>query len=659
MTSFHQRLVYGLVLLNTIPHFGDLPTWVPLTALIFVGWRWVADIISIPVPNRWVSAIFAIVCSAGVWGEYGRIIGDEASASLLLLMVALKVFEIRGYRDVMFVTYLTLLLLMTKLLSSQTLGTSIFMVVDVILILSVMQLFHMPNMKREWSWRGAARLVLQAIPLLVILFLIFPRFNFGLFNRTNQTTGRVGFSDTLNPGSISKLIRSSEVAFRAFFYGVDRPMLNRLYWRGAILTKSEGLVWSKESIPGAGFGKVDPPPSRVEIMLEPTDSTWLFTLDWPTSIGLIDDPKALGLQEYSGRTFQSRLPMRSREKYFFTYEPAATNVRWETEDFEKSLVVEGKHAKTAELVKSWKIRHGVSADIINRMKEFFSEENFMYTLTPPANSSLDDFLFVKKLGFCEHYAAASASILRLNGVPARVVVGYQGGVKSLLDDYFIVGQQDAHAWVEYWNERSRGWHRLDPTQWIAPDRLDLGAQGFFEKQSPGEFAAIKYPIISSLFGSSVALWFGRSSLFVDQAEISWINFLLHYDFEFQKNLFKRLGLGDVTRGLLALLTLFAAAFGTWIAYMVLRRRSRRRLPALVVIYRLLCKRLARVGVIRVRGEGPMAFAQRAVLARPDEATELGAIFAEWMAHRYGEKRFSDRDYWLLRHRVRSLNLKNS
>ncbi len=83
---------------------------------------------------------------------------------------------------------------------------------------------------------------------------------------------------------------------------------------------------------------------------------------------------------------------------------------------------------------------------------------------------MDDFLFNSQRGFCEHYASAFTYLMRAAGIPARVVVGYQGGKMNPLDDYMIVRQSDAHAWTEVWV--GNHWQRVDPTAAVSPDRVE-------------------------------------------------------------------------------------------------------------------------------------------------------------------------------------------
>src|SRR5439155_20458494 len=83
---------------------------------------------------------------------------------------------------------------------------------------------------------------------------------------------------------------------------------------------------------------------------------------------------------------------------------------------------------------------------------------------------LDEFLFHRRLGFCEHYAASFATLMRLAGIPARVVTGYLGVEYNEIGHFFLVRQANAHAWCEVWFPYS-GWQRIDPTAVVASDRV--------------------------------------------------------------------------------------------------------------------------------------------------------------------------------------------
>lgn len=110
--------------------------------------------------------------------------------------------------------------------------------------------------------------------------------------------------------------------------------------------------------------------------------------------------------------------------------------------------------------------------IATQIKEFYRRLDLSYSLNPgpllqkTAQSPLETFLFESKKGFCEHFAAATASLFRIGGVPARVVVGLASKVNKN-ETRTVMRHSDAHAWVEAWDEDLQRWKTIDPTTWIA------------------------------------------------------------------------------------------------------------------------------------------------------------------------------------------------
>jgi hypothetical protein len=100
-----------------------------------------------------------------------------------------------------------------------------------------------------------------------------------------------------------------------------------------------------------------------------------------------------------------------------------------------------------------------------RRIESYLRENYGHTLDvrqEPGVSPLESFLFEEREGHCEFFASAMVIMLRTLGIPARLVNGFQRGDWNDLDNYFIVRQRHAHAWVEMFFP-SWGWVSFDPT----------------------------------------------------------------------------------------------------------------------------------------------------------------------------------------------------
>lgn len=657
MSAFHLRLVYILVAVNVLAHIGDLPIWIIGYAMVFIIWRWLHDVTSIYCPGRWGAAFFGVVGSVGIWFQFNKLIGDPASSALLVVMIALKTLEVRAYRDLMSVTYLCLLLLMAKLLNSQSLTMTLFLFADVTAILALMYLYHQPYSDRGLPWRRAVKLLGMASPVFILLFFLFPRFNFALFQRPSDDS-KIGFSGHVRPGAVSRLAQSDKVAFRAFFVSGFRPPVSRLYWRGAVLEEGSGMNWDPAGYKWIPLGRA-PTDDQVEIRIEEGGSPWLFTLDFPMGAVMSTPARQTELRESTGSTFSLSTPLRSQEYYAFSYDLDMPDNGRRDKEIATSKVVEPPKGKLKELIDSWVDAQGKPEQALNKIRTYFEEGDFRYTLAPPKVDSVEDFLFTSHRGFCEHYAAATTTLLRLMGIPARVVVGYQGGSPSLMGDYWIVYQRDAHAWLEYWEEARSRWVRLDPTAWVAADRVALGGQSYFEQnQSAGTLNA-ESGLLASLVGRKAMIWLMRSRLVFDQAEVMWTTFLVRYDFKYQQNLLASLGIKDVSRKLL-----FGALLGGLVVLGLLtawlmRLLDFRRRDLAAQVYHEIRRRLANAGLEESAVQGPLTTCRQAVLKWPHLVHDLELLFGRVIEARYGQLPLSEDDAIELRKRLRRLPLNSA
>jgi hypothetical protein len=260
--------------------------------------------------------------------------------------------------------------------------------------------------------------------------------------------------------------------------------------------------------------------------------------------------------------------------------------------------------------------------------DFFREGGFVYSLRPGAMDQdiVDQFLFATRLGYCEHYSSALAFLLRAAGIPARVVVGYQGGEENPMGGYLIVRQSDAHAWVEVWIDGR--WLRVDPTSVVAPQRLVTGVETFV----PQGRGVVLPEGVRAL--RKVGRFF---QLGWDAANNSWNQWVLGFSHERQRGLWERLGLDPATRagaGKLAgiLAVGLCTVLGVVIGFMLRARRDRR--DPVVSLYARFCRKLEKHGMPRGPAEGPRDFARRIGSLRPDLAQPVRDIAEGYVALRY-------------------------
>jgi len=628
-----ERLVWaaGIAVGASLPHWPTLPVWVPGLLIVAVAWRLGIAKYGWPLPNALLRVVFAVGSFAAVLIQFQTINGLEAGTALLIVMVALKYLESRTTRDQLVLMIIAYFLLFASLLVDRGFLMVIYLLSFVWLTtIALLQLGRRGTLLDTFDTaKQAGRLLLHALPLMVILFVFFPRLPGPLWGIPGMSTiGRSGLSDEMSPGDLTELGLSDDVAFRVDFY--DRPPdPNRLYWRGPVLSNFNGRTWSTDG-PGMRPGMVDTleligDPIRYRVMLEPHDRRWIFALDMPVEWTADRDIR----MESHYQLVRTRRAIRSNFDYEVTSYPeyrARDMLNDRVRDYYLRLPEIG-NPRSRELASRWRAEAANDREIIATALSIFREEQFYYTLTPPplgANTA-DEFLFQTREGFCEHYASAFTLLMRAAGIPARVVTGYQGGELNPLGEYYIIYQSNAHAWTEVWLD-GEGWVRVDPTAAVAPDRI---SSGLSERSVAGEQLRS-----GTLRGIP---WIRNALLAWDAAHTYWNTWVIGYGPDLQRALLEALGVSEphwielaaLAAGALVALSALLTLYLSWSF-----RRGLRRDRATFLFNRF-CRKLERAKVApRAPSEGPLAFSERVSSALPHQAGEIAAITRTYVKLRY-------------------------
>jgi hypothetical protein len=291
-----------------------------------------------------------------------------------------------------------------------------------------------------------------------------------------------------------------------------------------------------------------------------------------------------------------------------------------------------------------------SKEYINSVLSYYQKENFVYSLQPPLLGvhPLENFMLDTRKGYCEHYASSFTLMMRLAGIPARVVIGYQGGEWNEQGDYMIVSQRDAHAWSEVWIENS-GWMRIDPTSAVAPERIEYGLsavrQLIEQRQQLGNLtgAQLQSVLSSSLLNRKLK----DLRLFWDGVNTRWYKWVIDYGTDNQSSLLKWIGFKQTNRSTLVYLLIALVSVVVSLQAWVLFHRKRVVDPA-IMQYQKYCHRLSRVGIVRSPSEGPAEFASRVVNLRPDLQNMVGPVVEAYIAIQYAGKTSIERQQDLIR-----------
>ncbi len=626
-----QGAFYLLLLTVTpvlAPHVGRVPAWLSLAVATFIVWRYLITRHGWHAPPMWLRTGLTFLIAFGVVTHYGTILGRDAGVGLLFALLGLKFLELRRVRDHVVVLLMCYLLILGQLLYSQSLASGGYMVALTLLTTAAMVRLQHPGRIDGWQGlRFAGGLIAKALPLMLIVYLFFPRLQGGLWAFTADTAGATGFSDVLRPGSINQLVENDAVAFRVRFDGAVPPPEQR-YWRGLTLATTDGKVWRRGVDVAQGWRLSGAGPALgYTVTLEPNHRVWLFTLDLPIEV----DPPAT---PRTGYVIQRAKPVHERTRY-----RAVSITRYNTGPLAADARAHNLHLpgavspRVASLAARWQSAARTPQDIVQSALGYFREQEFYYTLQPPllGRDPVDEFLFDTRRGFCEHYASAFATLMRAAGVPSRVVLGYQGGELNPAGDYMIVRQADAHAWAEVWLA-GQGWRRVDPTGAVAPERIEHGIDGVRRllrrgvRLGDGDARRIELGWLEQAWRQARLSW--------DLVNHNWNQAVMAFGPEAQEALMRVLGFRAPSWVHLAIVMAFAALLmGLLVAGLVLYQpRARDPVRALYARY---CAKLARIGLRRNPAEGPRDFAQRAVAARPNLSDQVERITEIYIGLRYG------------------------
>lgn len=610
-----------------LPQSVRMPAWISIVAAFCIGWRILIFKGKLSYPSRWMRVLivlFTLVISIFQMRSIG--IGLDSAAALLALGFVFKLIEMKQKRDIYVVISLCFVMTMVAFLYSQSIVATVYNLVAVLVVIGAMiALNRSVHISDNWGTsKMAGKILLQAMPLAVVLFYVFPRIA-PLWAVPIQSSGAsTGVSNEMSPGDISSLGRSGDLAFRVQFENMDAPAHELLYWRGLVLADFDGETWRRErsrssfSIAPARADKQlkwegrmtrTGPPVDYNIILEATQQPWLYGLNLAEAFddelfqsrnfelfnnGLVTQRLSYDLRSYLQNKTDLVLLDRSRRQ----------NIELPSDD---------GNNQSKEFARQLRASVNSDRDYVMAVLSHFSQNEYFYTLNPAllGDNRIDDFLFDTREGFCEHYSSTFAYLMRAAGIPARVVIGYQGAELNPFENYMMVYQYNAHAWNEVWLD-GEGWVRFDPTGAVSPDRVRLGVEAALRNDP-----AFLEQSLFSTSGLGSINWINSLRLRLDALEYEWNRRVVNYDEEVQFELFEKI-FGQVTeRKILLLLFGLASGVVLVVAFSVIRFEPRSKRGPVLSLYNKMSRDLEKVGLGREKGEGPIAYRDRVIAARPD------------------------------------------
>ncbi len=620
------------LLLVSLPSSQYFPAWINLLVAGLLFWRLMIETRQAPLPPKILLFLLGIGIFSGIFMQFSTIAGKTAGSALLIILMTLKLLESRKARDYRIIISLCFFIMATGFLFSQSIPTLLISLFSIpVLLMALMRITqHTAPLNFKQDLAMAGKLSALALPLMLVLFVLFPRIPGPLWQLpADKNTAQTGLSDHMSPANISRLIQSSALAFRVKF---DRniPDPPQRYWRALVLWHFDGTNWTQ-----GGNNQTRSPlmealgqPVKYTITLEPSHRKWVYALDMPYSVP-------------AGITYNNNFVLRADKtidnlKQYQLNAYLDYRIGRQISGWEKQAGLQyppQQNPKTIALAQQWKQQLKMPQKIIQQALLLFNRQDFIYTLQPPMATQkdvVDDFLFNSRKGFCQHYASSFTLLMRAAGIPARVVLGYQGGKFNPLNQTLSVKQSDAHAWTEVWL-KNQGWVRIDPTAAVSPERIEQSIEAALARtHSQPLFMRLNNGLLRQL------------NIYWDFLDNNWKQWVLGYDAKRQQDLLdkyldKKTSASDLIPYLfisIALLMLIISLF----IYKPFRKQHKD--PARD-LYEKFCKKFEQKGLRREIYMGPDDFARTAIKQYPGQRHDIIYICQLYIKIQYQSSRKAD------------------
>ena len=621
------------------PQVENLPLWCSLMTAALLLWRGAITVRAQPLPSRWWLVGLLALAIAATLLSFRTLLGRDAGVTFIVVLLALKTLEMRARRDAFVIFFLGFFTMLSNFFFSQSLLTAAAMLVALLGLLTALVNSHMPVGRPPLlqSAKTAGWMALLGAPIMVVLFMLFPRMAPLWGVPSDAMNGRSGLSANMQVGSIAKLALDSSVALRVRFDGAPPPQQS-MYFRGPVLSSFDGRQWTplrsafSPALQLQANLQVTGPSFTYAVTLQPNNQPWILLLDATPekpAISPFNATQQPSLQWQADRPFTALVRYKAQSYTSFTHGPLRPVVS--LQDYLD--LPAGFNPRTLQLAadmrRSPQLAQAQAPQLVQAVLDRLRTGGYSYTLEPGifGTHTADEFWFDRKVGFCEHIASSFVLLMRALDVPARIVTGYQGGELNAVDGFFTVRQSDAHAWAEVW-VAGQGWVRIDPTSAVAPGRT-----GTFARLEPvgNAFTQALITVNPQVAVNLRAMW--------DAANNRWNQWVLNYSQDKQFELLRNIGfeapswqdLSYLLIGIVVIASLCGAVWTLW-------ERSRQD-PWLRLLQRA-AQQLNHAGIATPPHATPRHLAEL-LKSAPLAALYPVLPFAEWLLRleqwRYGQR----------------------
>ncbi|PIT28551.1 hypothetical protein BGI37_02760 [Snodgrassella alvi] len=623
-----QFILLLMLVWVALPLLFDLPLSVGAAFVVLLIVRVALLFTNVKKLPLWALVILLLATAVWVYFRIGTIIGRDASVSLLMLMIVLKAFEGETLRDWQILLLAQLILMGGGLLFNQSMLMAPWLMVALFCLISSLGL--LAGINPGAAVRQGALILMLSFPLAVILFVVVPRKDMPLWGVPQpQQSAVTGLSDTLVSGSVSNLILSNALAFNVTFDNDVIPRNADLYWRVMVMGDNQGGQWHavKEQYTDEDTLQL---PHRAVLAQQPNSRMVGYQLiiqDDHGRIPALDQPLADNKPDLTRRVGNVVRVNKSREglRRVHLYSQLTPDLRQQMDQGLLNYYTQlpaGLNPETRRLAQKMARESGSSEEFIRHIMAYFRNGGFQYTLTPKRNmetlNKTDYFLFSGREGFCEDYADATVWLARAIGVPARIVIGYQGGEYHPDGKFWQIRSKDAHAWTEIWIAEKGKWQRVDPTGAISSVRVESGVENALPAAQRDGLSS-SYPLLQK---------------YLDKGQFYWQQWVLNYDTSSQNSILSWLKLKDIPKSVLLMIIAIAIMITALPLIIWLRKQGSVQVQPLTDGINLLKQAVIDGEQLELSAIGPLEL--QAILAEHGLLNDnLAALLAQYIDWQYG------------------------
>lgn len=653
--------------MSAAPSLLHLPLWVPVVALLGTGLHYSADLAK-AIWRKLATTLLLLFVVIGIWFSFDSWFSGDAILSFFISVVFLKWGESKSSRDYLLLVFAAVILAAVGALYWETLLSMLHMFAVVFLLVCSLIVIHQGDIETAGVTvaKRAAWLYFLALPVMVVLFLTFPRIPgplwdlgvaFGLPVKAlmEKGAGDHGKVRTIQPGGISRAKNDDGNILVAEFEGVV-PFKSRLYWRGPVFWDFDGENWSlpenwdnrsrllrhalrnkQKFDKELRWGRE---PVRYTLRVMPNGGRWLYGLEIPSTSA----PEAFISQEYQLLHIRhlNKDEPKLQMQAFLDYGIGSSIG---PDQKEKGLAwPEGTNPRLLAFGRVLEEKYSQPQQRIDEALKHLATGGYQFDETymvEPGPDVYDRFFFDVRRGGADYLAGSMAMLMRAAGIPSRLVTGYRGGSIVALTNFVIVKQSHAHAWLEVWLD-DKGWVRIEPKDVVLPP--EKKPQEKVQKKT--ETPIVKVRSEQTQQETDKTKTAASASKNVPQ-ETGWMlpdwtslfgglqKWVINYDPDRQVELLKGVGMKDTdwldlllwaglgVSGLLAIYLLF-----WWLG-------NRREHDPVLAAYQSFCDVVARKGIARKHNECPRDYLSRLVAAHPEYASAAADITHRYISIRYG------------------------